>query len=355
VPIKLDFTKASRVLVAAFDARLEAVLPIEWVSFSRSVFGLTAKTYVPVFATLLLAKATDRRVDVMSIKEAGDHSYSLRTLGERVIVPASGRLGFSLKTTGPNPFNNGEFHKHDRLDQMERVRNPTQHAEFLAIVERANTLDEAEASRALSAFLKVASDEALKIRSIAIRASKITATDLYAAVTDFMRLDAPERPKRLQAFAAACLDLLYRDVRSRRLNDPSRDVPGDVQVYADKQLILSMEVKGRSIPSTEFRAFIDRCIESGIGRVILLVDHPSHVSLVEFMLGLQDAESANMQINVFESSVGLARSALEWSSLPFEDAPLVLAQRMLERLKEIEAPVETLGEWSRAIGVMQNR
>jgi hypothetical protein len=73
-------------------------------AFSEHCARLRLKSYVPMLGTALLAKASNSRVDVFSLK-AGDKSsgaYDARRPAEKVLVPASQRHRFSLATSGPS-------------------------------------------------------------------------------------------------------------------------------------------------------------------------------------------------------------------------------------------------------------
>lgn len=352
--IKIDHSVAGNVLRdAVSSARDDDELPVEWVSFARAVFGFNSKSYVPVLATLLLAKAVDEQADAFSIKETGERSYSLRTLGERVVVPAAPELGLSLRLTGPQPFNNSPWSKHDRIDLIDRPRNKRQHGEFVQIVARAEELSTLGARSALAAFARVSIEEAAKIRSIAMKPGEFTAESVRRAIEDYLRQDAVERPRRLQAFAAACLDLGHSDVRSRKINDPSRDTPGDVQAYVEGSPILSVEVRGKPVSPFDVDTFVEACANAGIGRIWLFVDHSKHQPIDLNALESHSLRLEVVQLSIFESAAQLVRHALAWSNLPLNEATSFIVRRYLERLREIEVPKESLEQWVRTAAVLQ--
>lgn len=76
-----------------------------------------------MLGTALLAKATDRRVDALSIKAGRSHrGYSARELAKDVLVPAAMRHGVDLRTTGVEPLNNQPFFRYDRVSREMAVR-----------------------------------------------------------------------------------------------------------------------------------------------------------------------------------------------------------------------------------------
>src|SRR5690554_4929746 len=103
---------------------------------------MTAKTYVAALGTLLLAKAVDSQVDTLSIKANAARSYSMRTLGHTVLVPAARDLGFSIRATGREPLNNQPFFRYDHMSEIDRVRDAAQFDSFLSVAKAANELGE---------------------------------------------------------------------------------------------------------------------------------------------------------------------------------------------------------------------
>jgi hypothetical protein len=354
--IKLDYAEAKLVLAAAVErAREPKSLPVEWVSHARTVFALGSKTYTPALATLLLAKATDPAVDTLSIKVTGDRSYSLRGLGHAVVVPAAVFYGFTLRVTGREPLNNQPWFRYDRIDEFERVRLRKDYDYFLEVARRADLLTADDALAALAAFIMVATDEATRSKAVAIKAGGVTAEGMQIAADDFLRVDAPDRPQRLQAFAAACLDLGHAVVRSRRLNDPSRDVPGDVHAYVNEKPVLAVEVRGKAVPATELESFIESCAQVGITRVVLLVDALGHQPIDVNTLKSHALSLGAVHLALFESAGAFLLDAITWADLSIDAATQRLAERVLQRLRQVEASKATLDEWVRAVALVQTR
>ncbi|MEZ5190428.1 MAG: restriction endonuclease, SacI family [Schumannella sp.] len=345
--MKLDYDHARTVLASAVAvARGGKGLPVEWRGHGTTVFGLESKTYAAALVTLLLAKSVNAEVDTMAIKITDDgRSYSLRGLGHSVVVPGAVTHGFTLRVTGREPLNNQPWFRYNRIDEFERVKHRSDYEYFLGVARRANSLSEEEARGALAAVLYVALDHAARIRAVAVKADGLTTRDARIAAEDFLRADAADRPQRLQAFAAACLDLGHTEVLSRRINDPSRDVPGDVRAIADDSLILSMEVRGKAVPATELGAFADACGSAGIGRAMLFVDFPAHRRIVREEVESHAVRAGVVHLSVFESVGELLDAAVAWTDVPLATATERFATRMLYRLREIEVSKSTLDEW----------
>ncbi|WP_282827059.1 restriction endonuclease, SacI family [Gulosibacter sediminis] len=354
--IKIDYQRAEELLAAAVDrARTNVGLPIEWESYSLTVFGFTSKTYTPALATLLLAKATNPQVDTLSVKATGENAYSIRGLGHKVIVPGAVKYGYTLRVTGREPLNNQPWFRYNRIDEFERVKDRNDYDFFLQIAQRANDLTVESAELALAAFLKVALNQADELRKLKVPRAGITSDGVCLAAEDYLRADAHDRPLRLQAVAAACLDLNFNDVRSRKLNDPSRDVPGDVQAYSVSGPFLSMEVRGKVVTPEEIVNFCEACDRHGIEKVLVFVDAPSQRSIDIESIDSVVIQSDAIHLSIFESVRSLVNQSIQWSNAPMREASLTLTERVLERLKEIDAPRASLDEWVRAVTLMQSK
>jgi hypothetical protein len=322
-------------------------LPEEWEQFSEEVFKMDAKTYTPALATALLAKAADPSIDPLSIKAVGDRGYSLRTVGHSVIVPAAQSMGFSIRTTGREPLNNQPFFRYDHMTRIGRVRNREQLDWFVGNLGRADALSYDGALLALAAFLRVAFRQAKARVSVEIENPFLTIHEVLRSVTEYLAPGVPERPKKLQAFVAAAYDLTHDDVRSRKINDPSRDYPGDVQAYLNGVPFLAVEVRGKAVPATELDAFVTSCAEVGITRVAVLVDAPVHRPINRDDLNSRFLGSGSVHLAIYESITDLVESALEWTDEPQDLAASLFVTSALARLKEVEVADAALERWQR--------
>jgi hypothetical protein len=358
--ISINKEVANQVLQEALElARGDTRLPVEWTSHARSIFDLVEMTWTPAFATVLLAKAVDEQVDVLSLKSnvtpPNPYAYSARGLCHGVIVPAAVEHGFSIRNTGREPLNNSPFVSAARIEEIEkRALNASNFRHFFGVAERASQLTSGEALQALAAFLRESLAVAAATRSVVVKTNGLTSNGVRVAVEDFLRFEAKDRPKRLQAFAAACLDLLYEEVRSRRLNDPSRDLPGDVHASLGESVTVAMEVRGKAVTASDLATFANACEAAGVSRAVMFVDAPqqmelgTHVAVNNMLIGAT-------QVAVFGSAAHLLTDALLWARLPLEAAIESFSERFLARLREIEATLPMLQEWSRAVAVARGR
>ncbi|WP_394254482.1 restriction endonuclease, SacI family [Pseudoclavibacter helvolus] len=341
----------SEALRAVSRAKSDERLPVEWSSHAQTIFSLESKTFTPALGTLLLARAVNADVDVMAIKASGDRAYSMRGLGHSVLVPAAVKHGFSIRNTGREPLNNQPFFRYDRIDQILRVRSQRDFDYFIDVVRRADLLSSEAAAEALAAFIRVAFEEADRVKSIRVKSSGLTSSGAVIAAEDFLRHDAPDRPRRLQAFVAACLDLTHTDVRSRKINDPSRDLPGDVHAFNADEVVLSIEVRGKAVTVEDVASYVEACEASGVRRMAIFVDAVGQSEIDIDQVESPALRSGELNFVLYSSVEQLIRYALFWSETSITLAGPLLAARVLERLAEIEVSESTLKEWTRAVAI----
>lgn len=351
----VDYESGARILDrAVLFAQSGKHLPVEWISYARAIFALTAKTWTPAFATMLLAKTIDDQLDAFSLKvdKSDPRSYSLRGLCHSVIVPAAAEKQFSIRNTGREPINNQPFFRYSRIDELERVRDVRDRDFFVEVTKKVEELSSSQAFEALAAFLYVALEEAERIKRIVVRSEQIDPDGARVAAVDFLRRDAEDRPRRLQAFAAACLDMAFSDVRTRRINDPSRDFPGDVQVIDEDEPILTMEVRGKAVSQTEVSQFVGAAKRAGFLRALIFVDAAKqpHIDVREATKG---HDLRGVQVAIYVSLTELLGDAFLWSNRPSKNTAEAFTQCMLSRLREIEVAEASLREWARAVAVAQ--
>lgn len=344
--IRISPAAASQRLEEAFEwASSSRPVPETWTNFAQQTFEMASKTYTPALGTVLLARATDDRIDPLSIKaEYGPHTYSLRTLGHLVLVPAARRLGFSIRNTGREPLNNQPFFRYDHMSVIDRVRDKPGHARFVSGVNEIGTLDRNEALSALAAFLRIAIEVAQRLKTYKVDEGTLTVQRIITAVESFLR-DGVDRPRRAQALVAAAFDVTHEDVRSRKLNDPSRDYPGDVQAFNDDHAILAVEVRAKNMLPTEVSGFVNACWKANIGRAFIVILTPSHKVLPSEILRQEALSDHGVLLTIVERAEDLLFNIFGWSKLELDAALRVFVISVLGRLKEIEAIDQSLAGW----------
>lgn len=345
--IRISLADARQRLEEAYEwAVSDQPVPESWVSFAELTFAMTSKTYTPALGTVLLARTTDDRVDPLSIKaEYGDYTYSLRTLGHEVLVPAARRLGFSIRNTGREPLNNQPFFRYDHMTVVDRVRDRAAHDRFVEGVSKAGALSRQQALLALAAFLRVAITHAeQRITGRLLDEGVLSAERVIVAVDRFLS-DTTELPRKVQALVAAAFDVTHRDVRSRKLNDPSRDFPGDVQAFDEDVVLLAAEARAKKVSATEVAGFVAACRRGGIDRAFVVVFATSHTALPSSVLRHDAMDNYGVVLTIIERPEDLLFDVFGWSDLGLSVAVRRFADSVLVRLREIEATDASLDQW----------
>lgn len=315
---------------------------------------MVSKTYTPALGTVLLARATDARADPLSIKaEFGSNTYSLRTLGHGVLVPAARELGFSIRNTGREPLNNQPFFRYDHMSAIDRVRDKPGHARFVAGARKIGNLGRDESLAALAAFLRVALEQAQQLESYTIDDDALTLQRVTAVVIDFLS-DGADLPRKVQALVAAAFDVTHDDVRSRRLNDPSRDYPGDVHAFEADLPILAVEARAKRVVETEVDGFVAACRQAGIDRAFVVVFSPSHRPLPTSTLRQKALDEHGVLLTVIEQPDRLMFDVFDWSDMDLAASVQTFVTSMLGRLREIEAKDTSLNQWVTLLGGLRS-
>lgn len=344
--ITLNYDEARSRLSHAIDIALSNdPLPSDWLEYTEMMWASPSATYVPALGTGLLARATDSRVDALSLKEnSADDAYSARTLCHNVLVPASKDFGFSLRTKGREPLNNQPFFRYDRISPNARVhqRSIDSYKQLIHILEKANSLTLDQALLALAAFLRVCFKQAQKDKPVHLRDTLLRLKSLIDVSNSFLA-ESLEGGKRPQALVAAIFGTVYDDVRTQRVNDPSRDHPGDVTAFEDDRVIVSVEVRAKPVSVPEAKIFTDSLVRANIGRGVIVALHPSQESLTEAIL--EAVNDHDVLLSIYTRLDDLVYAALSWSPYPIEAILAELPDQIAQRLVELEVDQQSLQRW----------
>ncbi|MBJ7601691.1 MAG: restriction endonuclease, SacI family [Candidatus Dormibacteraeota bacterium] len=347
--IKLDYNQARKRFTQALEtARSEEALPVEWVEHARRIGQSPSKTYIAMIATALLAKATDPRVDPFSLKVRNyETAYSARALCKDVLVPASVQAGVSLGTTGREPLNNQPFFRYERVGPDMAVLGPSKPylAHLLNALGELEALDGSTSLLALAAFLRVRLLGAPASLPLEAGSQVLGLSGLVETMAEFVARD-PEGGRRGQAFLAACLDLVFPDVRTQRVNDPSRHWPGDVAVFRDGTIILAAESKQRPASDTEVLQFVENVSKAGVERALFATLDPKQSPLATADLQGIGWDKYRVHLMLFDDPRELLHAVFTWSPSALGDALVRFPTVMATRLQEQEIDPEGFEEWA---------
>jgi hypothetical protein len=349
MPIQLDVDiSRERFARALALARSDVSLPAAWIERTQKVGQSPSKTFIAMMGTALLAKATDSKVDPFALKTRHHRTaYSARSLCKDVLVPCAVEEGVHLGTTGREPLNNQPFFRHERVGPDMKVRSHVRpHLDYLCeSLAAMKTLDEEQSVAALAAFLRVRLQEGPRRAAPLVIERAVGVPELSESTTRFISSD-PENGKRGQALVAACLDLIFEDVQTTRVNDPSRRWPGDVVALAEETIVLAVEVKQRPATATEILQFAERCSQMAVHRAIVAALDPDQDPLYLDELRQEAWRRHGVQLSILEGASDLVYAALTWTIKPLSEALAELPQLMASRLEEVEVSGEGLSAWA---------
>jgi hypothetical protein len=332
-------------------------LPEEWVQRVRATEAIPSKTFLAMLGTAILARATDPRIDPLTLKVTappapGFLSYSARGVATGALAPLSIEYAVDIGTRGREPLNNQPFFHnvtvHRSMTVHSRVR-PHLDA-FVTTLERLRELPEDELVAALAAFVALRRRAARRPPGrIAISTTGWTPAEMIAATADFVTT-YPEEGRRGQALVAAAFDLVFDSVRVGHINDPSRSVPGDVHIGSEAGgVACCVEVKQRPVAEHEILGWVATVANTRLKKaffVALALSQPElDVQLGQTALGLH-----GVALRVIPGAAALMHEAMAYSRLDTEHFMAEFPERMLQRLAEVGVAEETLRDWQELFG-----
>ena len=197
---------------------------------------------------------------------------------------------------------------------------------------------------ALAAFLRIRIAAARAATSLDLRGARLGVTRLLEGAETLIAED-PEGGRRGQALVGAAFDLAFGQVRTGRVNDPSRKHPGDVQAMEGVKVLLAAEVRQKHVAEVEVLQFAAALRDGDVANGVLVALHPTQAPLPREDI-LQSAEHEyGVLMSVIEGSRELLLGALMWSGRPLEALLTEFPHRMLERMEEIEVSEAGQARW----------
>ncbi len=351
----INQAEARKILLEEAKRASQKEAPGEWEkaieSFSQACKGLP-QTHVAFLGTALLAKATCRDVDVFLIKaKAGKKGFSARSLCHGVLTPLAPELGVSLGVTGREPLNNQPYFRITRLTADIPIKGnvrPVLDA-LLALLERVKRIEsDAEARKALRAFIRVRREHNPRYGDSLEVDPGLTPERLLEAIRTFVAEDS-EGGKRAQAVAAGLMDLFAGPsrVKTIRVNDPGRRMPGDVGVKMasnPSRWEKVLEVRDKPVSPADVRLFTEKAAEAGAQEAaILAVAQKQGPLRIEEHRGV--AASMGVSLSLFLGWEPFVEQVLYWAHPPRHEAAKLAASLIQARLIEAEVSEHGVERW----------
>jgi len=328
------------------------VKPIEQLSEAATGKSLT---HIAFLGTAVLAKCVDPSIDVFAVKKsAGPGAYSARGLCHGVLVPNAPELDINLGVSGREPLNNQPYFRIERLTREAPVRSTTRGVLNLLcdILDRLQDSSEEQARQALRAFIDVRRRHGTRYsRSIDDRLS-ISLGDLTNAVETLVEQNS-EGGRRAQAVVAALMDVFAGQERvdARRVNDPSRTIPADVNVRraGGEGWERAFEVRDKPVSREDLYVLASKCAGSDVDEAVMVAIAPSPpIKLLEEAKAW--SADRGVTLTVFSDWSSLIEQSLHWSPSSTLAAASQLPARIEQRLIDAEVSEEALTLWRALLG-----
>jgi hypothetical protein len=322
-----------------------------WVLAIRHFSSLctNSKTMIAMLGTALLAKATEIGVDPFSLAVGDDrnsNTYSARNLCKEVLAAESNRLGIDLGVTGREPLNNQPFLGKARVSADLKVKSNAKPAldELIKLLTKLSTIrNSTEAREALRAFLYVQKKVRIRPRRLS-NESQIGLQDFLKHIKKFVEADS-EGGKRAQAISAGLLATIYGkdQILVSRVNDPSRNYPGDVGIKNESQVERSFEVRDKNVTIQDVHNFITKCREKNIFKCGVIAVSATQPDIQPESLIIW-AESREVSLGLFFKWDDLVKETLFWSQTPNVSTSEAF-QAISDYLVELEVSKEGFDNW----------
>jgi SacI restriction endonuclease len=323
----------------------EAV-PQIWLNRVARIGESPSKSYVAALGTALLAKATDARIDALSVKaKAGPTAYSMRGV-VKVLVQKAPTYGYHLGVTKREPLNNQPWFGADRVDRMPNVKKDALpfHRDLVRYLSDLNGLSEPDALAALAAFLRVRLEFAKENREAAEQLRVVGGShleDLLEVTALYLQGDT-DGGRRGQALVAAAFDLAHDDVKLAAINDPTSI---DVTVRGDRKDVIAVEVKQKPVEESDALGVAAEAARRGIDKSLLVAIAPTQRPLdTERIRRKAEADHGVLALTVDSVMDFICLVALnsEISAREFSER---FPARYLERLREHGVSPPELQYW----------
>lgn len=355
--LRIDRTIAEQVLREEAANADQDLGPTAWIERVEELSRLCEvgriRTHIAFLGTAILAKAVDDRADLKWIKpnhaKDAPFAFSARTLAENVLVPVAADLGIHIGVTSPQPLNNQPYFRMTFLGDSTPISVGGRPAfdYMVKLVSELATMKAPEARDALRAFVSVR--RKFQPRYVDKPGElHVTPSSLANSIIAFVA-DQSEGGKRAQACVAGLFDAAFSpgQIVSGRINDPSRDHPGDVCVVIDG-VAKAVEVKDKPVTFNDVQIFGKKAVDMGVRDAAYVLVAARQERLDDNRLS-EWAHGFGLSLTLFYDWGALVDQALYWSTLPKRDAAKLAAGRIVDRLIAVEAHPDSVSDWTKMI------
>jgi hypothetical protein len=351
VTVTLRTEDLERTLDRAFLlASSDSPLPEQWLARARQLGDSPSVAFIAAVGSVLLAKATDVRVDAFVIqkREGSGGAYSLRGPA-RVLAGKRHAYGYDIGSSSDrDPINHGTLIGSTRWDVALR-RIEVSHKPFFQVILQwlsdVNTLTAEDAVEALAAYLRVRKEvvPGVGIERLPGSLDKPPAlSDLVDVLEAFVAAD-PEDGARGMALVAAAFRAagLKADLPSR--NDPRRI---DVPISRDGVPLIGAEVKQEETTEATADTLARDAISRGLHRALLAVLRPGVLLRFDVVSVIQRVERQHgVVLRVTDGVRPLLHEALIAGEADLGAFCTALPRAFAEALRDIRVAEYSIDTW----------
>jgi hypothetical protein len=220
------------------------------------------------------------------------------------------------------------------------------------LIDRLEASSEEQTRQALRAFIDVR-------RRYGARYSRAVADQVHLSVHDLIEKietlvsGASEGGKRAQAVVAGLMDVFAGEDRvdARRVNDPSRSIPADVNVRkaSGSGWERAFEVRDKAVAREDLFHFVRKCLDFEVPEAVMVAIAPNpDLSLLDE--ARRWAAQRGVTLTLFSDCPTLVEQALHWAATPSLEGATRAPARIEQRLIEVEASEEAVELWQSLIG-----
>ena len=354
--LRINKADARRVLVEEAERVAKKQAPAAWVrhieKISEACEIAETRTHIAFLGTVLLAKAVDLNADAFAIKAGAGTpgAFSARSLGHGVLVPNAAPLGIHLGVTGREPLNNQPYFRHDRVARDMIVHEGATKivgilCDVLEKLDEVKTEDEARS--ALRAFIQVRRSYRPVYPDADLGPLGLTSDGFIEETVAFVH-DKSEGGKRAQSVAAGLTDTMAGPDRvvAGRINDPDRNMPGDVGIVSqsDDGWEVVFEVRDKPVKLSDVQIFAEKSIAAGVKRAAVVAVSKTQKP-IEVGPAITFAAQHGLQLRVIVGLEEFAREWTFWAGGESAERLKEIHQRIYARLVESEVAMDSALEW----------
>jgi hypothetical protein len=351
VTVTLRTEEMERTLERAFLlASSTAALPSKWLERADQLGDSPSVAFIAAVGSVLLAKATDGRIDAFVIQEQEGSAGAFSLRGPAKVLGLNRRAyGFDIGSSSDrDPINHGTLVGSTRWDVALQRITPA-HKPFFQVILNwladINSLDEEQALHALAAYIRVR--QAIAPGAALARLPEVPGrvpalTDLVDVLEGFVSAE-PEGGARGMALAAAAFRSAGLDAGLPSRNDPRRI---DIPVRRGQALVIGCEVKQEATTEAVADTLASDAASHGAGRALLAVMRPG--LLVHFNLAatVERAErNHGVVLRVTDGVRQLLHEALMAGPADTDAFCAVLPRAFGEGMREIRASEPSIDTW----------